>query len=388
MQQRESLSEYSSSDELTDVTSQDEESVTSGPGTRSRSRKGSKKVKHDEKDAVDGMKTSTKKSSLKRQTPGTIQEVTEEVDKEDGEGPPPIPPYLGNSTPEAPKRSSRKKGRTPAQDELDGPGQPLPPIPTDVPDSRLTDEQRRALKVVERLGFEGVSEKLALSDLSEDEDSYMSPAVPKNTMDFNGRTTFEREQFNDTLTESTIPRSEARIEEASLDLSHTFSGLNNVEHQEQLQSPNEEVRSGKVGGQSGFKAQARKANKVSSFVQLLNEQEKHRQVESTAHLPVKARRDASPSQPRSKVDQGHLDPVLMRRLEEARQASETSFAERQRQLEALVEQQHALYQEQLEQQRIQQQQQQEVIRQQWKLQEQLKALEKMQQEFNEVNYLK
>lgn len=387
MQQRESLSEYSSSDELTDVTSQDEESLTSNPQTRSRSRKGSKKVKHDEKDAVDGMTTSTKKSSLKRQTPDTIQEVTEEVDKEDGEDPPPIPPYLGNSTPEAPKRSSRKKGRTPGQDELDGPGQPLPPIPTDVPDSRLTDEQRRTLRVVERLGFEGVSEKLALSDLSEDEDSYMSPAIPKSTMDFNGRTTFERKLFNDTLTESTIPRSETRIEEASLDLCQTFSDLNDVEHQEQ-QSPHEEVGSGKVGGQSGFKAQARKANKVSSFVQLLNEQERHRQAESTAHLPVKARRDASPSQPRSKVDQGHVDPVLMRRLEEARQANETSFAERQRQLEILVEQQRSLYQEQLEQQRIQQQQQQEVIRQQWKLQEQLKALEKMQQEFNEVNYLK
>ena len=256
-------------------------------------------------------------------------------------------------------------------------------MPTDSPENGLTDEQRRALKVVERLGFEGVSQKLALSDLSEDDDSYMSPVVPKNTVDFNGRTTFEREQFNDTLTESTVPISEARIEEAT-PLSDTFAGLNNMELQEQLLSPNEEVRAGQVGGLSGFKTQARKANKVSSFVQLLNEQEKQRQAESTAHLPVKARRDSSPSQSKSRENQGYVDPVLIQRLEEARQANETSFAERQKQLETLVEQQQALYHEQLEQQRIQQQQQQEVVRQQWKLQEQLKALEKMQQEFNEV----
>lgn len=389
------MSEYSSSDELTDVTSHDEESTTSGsrakrsPGFdkegRRRSRKGSKKEKLDDQDSVDGSKPSAKKSSMKRQTPDTIQEVSEEADKEDGAIPPPIPPYLGDSTPEVPKRSARKKGQTPMQDELDGPGQPLPPVPGDTPDNRLTDEQRRALKVVERLGFEGVSQKLALSDLSEDDNSYMSPVVPKNTIDFNGRTTFERDQFNDTLTESPVPVSEARIEEAGLNLSHTFAGLDSLEHQEELQSPNEEVGLRQAGGHAGFKAQARKANKVSSFVQLLNEQERHRQAESTAHLPVKARRDASPSQSKSRENQGYVDPVLLQRLEEARQANETSFAERQRQLETLVEQQQALYHEQLEQQRIQQQQQQEVVRQQWKLQEQLRALEKMQQEFNEAN---
>lgn len=378
------MSEYSSSDELTDVTSHDEESTTTSG--RRHSRKGSKRENRDDHDSVDGPKLSAKKSSLKRQTPDTIQEVTEELDKEDGEVPPPIPPYLGGSTPEVPKRSSRKKGQTPTQDELDGPGQPLPPVPSDAPENRLTDEQRRALKVVERLGFEGVSNKLALSDPSEDDDSYMSPVVPKNTIDFNGRTTFEREQFNDTLTESPVPASEARIEEATLSLSHTFAGIDNLEVQEELQSPNEEVRSGQGSHHPGFKAQAKRANKVSSFVHLLNEQERHRQAESAAHAPMKARRDASPSQSRSRENQSHADPVFIQKLEEARQANETSFAERQRQLETLVKQQQSLYQQQLEQQKIQQQQQQEVIREQWKLQEQLRALEKMQQEFNEVRY--
>ena len=375
------MSELSSSDELTDVTSHDEESTTSGPRRR-QSRKGSKKERRDHKDSVDGWKSSTKKSSIKKRTPDTIQEMAEE----DGGVPPPIPPYLGDSTPEIPRRSSRKKWQTSAQDELDGPGKPLPPLPGNAPENRLTDEQRRALKVVERLGFEGVSQKLALSDLSEDDDSYMSPVVPKNAIDFNGRTTFEREQFNDTLTDSPVVVSEARVEGASPNLNHTLAGVDNLELQAELRSPDEEVQLQQTaGGHLSFKTQARKANKVSSFVQLLNEQERHRQAASAAHNPVKARRDVSPSQSKSKENQGDIDPVLLQRLEEVRQANETSFAERQRQLETLVEQQQALYQEQVEQQRIQQQQQQEVTRQQWKLQEQLRALEKIQQEFNEVN---
>lgn len=266
---------------------------------------------------------------------------------------------------------------------MDGPGEPLPPIPGDPPENRLTDEQRRALKVVERLGFEGVSQKLALSDLSEDSESYMSPVVPKNTIDFNGKTTFEREQFNDTMTESNVPVSEATIEEANLSLGHTFAGLGSYELQDELQSPNEE---GQQGKHPSFKTQVGKANKVSSFVHLLNEQERHRQAEMSGRAPVKGRRDPSPNQSvgSSRDSQGFVDPVLIHRLEEARQANETSFLERQQQLETLVEQQQHLYQEQLEQQKVQQQQQQEVVRQQWKLQEQLRALEKMQQEFNEV----
>lgn len=378
------MSEFSSSDELTDVTSHDEESTTSGPRRR-QSRKDSKKERRDHEDSVDGQKSSTKKSSIEKRTPDTIQEMAEEADKEDGGVPPPIPPYLGDSTPEIPRRSSRKKWQTSAQDELDGPGKPLPPLPGDAPENRLTGEQRRALKVVERLGFEGVSQKLALSDLSEDDDSYMSPVVPKNTIDFNGRTTFEREQFNDTLTDSPVLVSEARVEGASPNLNHTLAGVDNLELQAELRSPDEEVQLRQTAGSHlGFKTQARKANKVSSFVQLLNDQERHRQAASAAHNPVKARRDVSPSQYRSKENQGNIDPVLLQRLEEVRQANETSFAERQRQLETLVEQQQTLYQEQVEQQRIQQQQQQEVTRQQWKLQEQLRALEKIQQEFNEV----
>lgn len=376
------MSEYSSSDELTDVTSHDEESTTTSGGRR-HSRKGSKKGKQERQDSVDGPPSHRKKTSTKRRTPDTIQEVSEDAaQEEDGETPPPIPPYLGDSSPEAPTRS-KKKGQRSAQDQLDGPGEPLPPIPSDPPENKLTDEQRRALKVVERLGFEGVSQKLALSDLSEDSESYMSPEVPKNTIDFNGRTTFEREQFNDTLTESNIPVSEATIEEAHLSLSHTFAGLDGCELQEDLQSPNEQTQQDR--NHSSFKTQARKANKVSSFVHLLNEQERHRQADLAAHVP-KGRRDLSPNQSvgSSRDSQGFVDPALIQRLEEARQANETSFLERQRQLETLVEQQQHLYQEQLEQQRIQQQQQQEVVRQQWKLQEQLRALEKMQQEFNEV----
>ena len=367
-----------SSDELTDVTSHDEESTTSGSRTRRRSRKSSRKEKHDGQESVDGPQSHRKRASTKKRTPDTIQEASEDAVQEDGAVPPPIPPYLGDSSPEAPTRS-RKKGQRSAQDQPDGPGEPLPPVPADPPENRLTDEQRRALKVVERLGFEGVSQKLALSDLSEDSESYMSPVVPKNTIDFNGRTTFEREQFNDTLMESNVPVSEAAIEEANLNLSHTFAGLNSFELQEELQSPNER----QDGNHPSFKTQARKANKVSSFVHLLNEQEKHRKTEVTAHVPTKGRRDPSPSS--SRDSQGfNVDPALIQRLEEARQANEISFLERQRQLETLVEQQQHLYQEQLEQQRIQQQQQQEVVRQQWKLQEQLRALEKMQQEFNEV----
>ena len=482
---------------------------------------------------------------MKIQTPITIQEVVEEGEREDSDVPP-IPPYLGNSTPEAPRRSNRKKGQVSEQDELDGPGQPLPPIPGVTPeDSWLTDEQRRALKVVERLGFEGVSQKVALSDLSSESDTYMSPVVPKNTIDFNGRTTFEREQFNDTSTDSPFLVTEAKIEETTLNLSNTFAGVDNLELQGAIPSPTQEVQSGEAGDHVGFKTKVAKANKVSSFVQLLNEQERQRQDELATFIPEKGRRvvaknssdfdgrrsfeqeledgslmdepdlakdnkvssfvqllneremqrqdelvtyipekgrretrsfeqeqedglsrdepksakvgiyesspnlgssfaidddlnlqkgfqtpngearsgqtsghkgfkkqakkankvssfvhslneqekhrqaasmrsteDTSPFQPERKGDDIH--PVLLKRLEEVKQANETSFAERQRQLEALVEQQKALYHEQLEHQKIQQQQQQEVVRQQWKLQEQLRALEKMQQEFNEV----
>lgn len=355
----------------------------SGPRRR-HSRKDSKKERHGNEDSVDGPNPPAKKSSVKRKPPDTIQEVAEEGDKEDREVPPPIPPYLEDSSPEAPKRSSRKKGQTSTQDKVDGPGIPLPPVPDEAPENRLTDEQRRALKVVERLGFEGVSQKLALSDLSDDEDGYMSPVVPKNTVEFNGRTTFEREQFKDTLAESPIPVSEARIEEAGLNLSQTFVAVDSLQAQEELHSRNEEAFAGPEGGQGGFRTQAWKANKVSSFVQLLNEQERHRQAESAAYTPFKAQRDASPSQSKIKESQSNIDPVFLQRLEEARQANETSFAERQRQLETLVEQHQTLYQEQLEQQKIQQQWQQEVTRQQWKLQEQLRALEKIQQEYNEV----
>ena len=289
---------------------------------------------------------------------------------------------MEDTSPEAPERRRRSRQRS-ALDQLDGPGEPLPPIPGDPHENRLTDEQRRALKVVERLGFEGVSQKLALSDLSEDSESYMTPVVPKNTIDFNGKTTFEREQFNDTLTESNVPVSEATIEEANLSLGQTFSGLDGYELQEELQSPNEQAQRGK---HLSFKTQAGKANKVSLFVNLLNAQERHRQAERSSNAPVKGQRDPSPNQSggSSKDSQGFVDPFNIQRLEEARQANETSFLERQQKLEKLVEQQQNLYQEQLEQQKIQQQQQQEVVRQQWKLQEQLRALEKMQQEFNEV----
>ena len=366
---------------MTDVTSHDEESTTSGG--RRHSARGSKKGKHDRQDSVDGVPSHRKKTSTKRRTPDTIQEVSEDAGQDkDDDVPPPIPPYLGDLSPEAPTRS-KKKGKRSAHDQVDGPGEPLPPVPSDPPENKLTDEQRRALKVVERLGFEGVSQKLALSDVSEDSESCMSPVVPKSTTDFDGRTTFEREQFKDTLTESIVPVSEATIEEASL--AHTFAGLDGYELQEDLQSPNEPAR--QEGDRPSFKTQAKRANKVSSFVHLLNEQERHRQADAAAHGPMKGRRDSSPNQSvRSSRDgQGFADQVLIQRLEEARQANESSFLERQKQLETLVEQQQHLYQEQLEQQRIQQQQQQEVVRQQWKLQEQLRALEKMQQEFNEVN---
>lgn len=368
---------------MTDVTSHDEESTTSR--ARRHSARGSRKGKHDGQDSVDGASSHRKRPSTKRRTPDTIQEVSEDAGQdEDGDTPPPIPPYLGDSSPEAPSRS-KKKGKRSAQDQLDGPGQPLPPVPSDPPENKLTDEQRRALKVVERLGFEGVSQKLALSDVSEDSESCMSPVVPKNTTDYNGRTTFEREQFKDTLTESIAPVSEATIEEAQVGLSHTFAGLDGYEPQEDLQSPIEQ--SWQEGYRPSFKTQAKRANKVSSFVHLLNEQERHRQADLAAQGPLKGRRDSSPNQSvgSSRDGQGFADPVLIQRLEETRQAHETSFLERQKQLETMVEQQHHLYQEQLEQQRIQQQQQQEVVRQQWKLQEQLRALEKMQQEFNEVN---
>ena len=377
------MSEYSSSDELTDVTSHDEESTTT-TGGRKHSRKGSKKGKQEGEDSPDGPPSHRKRTSTKRRTPDTIQEVSEDAGQDDDDNvPPPIPPYLGDSSPEAPTRS-RKKGQRSGQDQVDAPGEPLPPIPSEPPENKLTDEQRRALKVVERLGFEGVSQKLALSDVSEDSESYMSPEIPKNTIDFNGRTTFEREQFNETLTESNVPVSEATIEEAHLNLSHTFAGLDSFELREDLKSPNEHT--GHDGNHPSFKTQARKANKVSSFVHLLNEQERHRQADLASKVP-KGRRDPTPNQPvgSSRDSEGFVDAALIQRLEEARQANETSFLERQRQLETLVEQQQHLYQEQLEQQRTQQQQQQEVVRQQWKLQEQLRALEKMQQEFNEVN---
>ncbi|XP_022779639.1 uncharacterized protein LOC111321114 [Stylophora pistillata] len=331
-EEKESLSEVSySSDELTDVTSHDEESTTSGSrvkrsldfGGRRYSRKGSREESLDGQDIVDAPVSHRKKGSTKRQTPDTIQEVSEDAGEE-GNGaapPPPIPPYLEDTSPKAPERH-RRRGQRPALDQLDGPGEPLPPIPGEPPENRLTDEQRRALKVVERLGFEGVSQKLALSDLSEDSESYMTPVVPKNTIDFNEKTTFEREQFNDTLTENNVPVSEATIEEANLSFGQTFSGLDGYEPQEELQSPNEEAQQGK---HPSFKAQASKTSKVSSFVHLLNEQERHRQAERSSHSPVKGRRDPSPNQSggSSNDSQGFVDPVHIQRLEEARQANET-----------------------------------------------------------------
>lgn len=449
------------------------------------------------KDSVDDPKSARKRSSTKKVMPVIIQEASEEADKEEGDVPPPIPPFAGDSTPDVPRRSNRKKAQVSAQDELDEPGKPLPPIlGAKSDDSWLNDEQRRALKVVERLGFEGVSQKLALSDLSSESDPLMSPVVPKNSIDFHGRTTFEQEQFNETLSDSPVLVSEARIEETNLNLNNTFAHVDNLELQGELPSPSEEVQSGEASGSTGFKTKVKKANKVASFVKLLNEQERNRQAQSTSHVPMEERRDEgrnpidlegrrsfeqdqldrvlteSPDSMEARIDEGNqnfgssfmvdndlkqetglwspkakvqsmqngthegfkkqgrktnmvssfvhslneqernrqaeslassmvkakildtlsqskrkeddFDPVLLKRLEEARLANETSFAERQRQLEILVEQQNALYQEQLKHQKLQQQQQQEVVRQQWKLQEQLRALEKMQQEFNEV----
>ena len=415
------------------------------------------------------------KSARKKVTPVIIQELSEEADKEEGEVPPPIPPFSGDSTPDAPRRSKRKERQVSVQDELDGPGNPLPPVPKS-DDSWLTDEQRRALKAVERLGFEGVSQKLALSDLSSESDTYMSPVVPRNSIDFHGRTTFEQEQFNETLSDSPVLVSEARIEETNLNLNNTFAEVDKLELQGGLPSPSEQVQPGEASGSTSLKTKVKKANKVASFVKLLNDQERNRQAESTSHVGrnpidleerrslereqldgvltespdsmevridegnpnfgssfmvdndykremqngsleglkkqgkkvntvssfvhslnerernrqgtspatsvVKAKQLDTPSQYKRKEDD--FDPVLLKRLEEARLANETSFAERQRQLEILVEQQNGLYQEQLKHQKVQQQQQQEVVRQQWKLQEQLRALEKMQQEFNEV----
>lgn len=415
------------------------------------------------------------KSARKKVTPVIIQELSEEADKEEGEVPPPIPPFSGDSTPDAPRRSKRKERQVSVQDELDGPGNPLPPVPKS-DDGWLTDEQRRALKAVERLGFEGVSQKLALSDLSSESDTYMSPVVPRNSIDFHGRTTFEQEQFNETLSDSPVLVSEARIEETNLNLNNTFADVDKLELQVGLPSPSEQVQPGEASGSTSLKTKVKKANKVASFVKLLNDQERNRQAESTSHVGrnpidleerrslereqldgvltespdsmevridegnpnfgssfmvdndykremqngsleglkkqgkkvntvssfvhslneqernrqgtspatsvVKAKQLDTPSQYKRKEDD--FDPVLLKRLEEARLANETSFAERQRQLEILVEQQNGLYQEQLKHQKVQQQQQQEVVRQQWKLQEQLRALEKMQQEFNEV----
>ena len=103
---------------MTDVTSHDEESTTSGG--RRHSARGSRKGKHDGQDSVDGASSHRKRPSTKRRTPDTIQEVSEDAGlDEDGDAPPPIPPYLGDSSPEAPSRS-KKKGKRSAQDQVDG----------------------------------------------------------------------------------------------------------------------------------------------------------------------------------------------------------------------------------------------------------------------------
>ena len=193
--------------------------------------------------------------------------------------------------------------------------------------------------------------------------------VGRNPIDLEGRRSLEQEQLDGVLTES--PDSmEVRINEGNPNFGSSFMVDN--DYKREMQN----------GSLEGLKKQGKKVNTVSSFVHSLNEQERNRQGTSPATSVVKAKQLDTPSQYKRKEDD--FDPVLLKRLEEARLANETSFAERQRQLEILVEQQNGLYQEQLKHQKVQQQQQQEVVRQQWKLQEQLKALEKMQQEFNEV----
>ena len=418
---------------------------------QSKQRRKSKKERRDRPDSIDGLQTHR---NSKKKTSVTVEEVCEGAAEEDEERPPPVPPYLGETSPQAPKRSRRKGQEFPQEEVHgpgklpDGPSQKkltdeqkqalrvverlgfegvsekldlsdisdddddsymspvapkttvdihktktsgirLSPLPRDSPENTLTDEQQGALKVVEKLGFDGVSEKLGLSSASEGEHSSVFPEVPRNTIDFHGRTSFEQEQFGDTLmTESSIPVSDARMEEANLTFSHSIAGQESPEVADTLQSLNNHSQN--ENHEIDFQRQARKANKVSSFVQKLNQQARQRDQEQLAlhrRTSVEGLKTFSSTKaPANKQDiiQDNADPSLIQRLEESRQAFQTAFLERQEQLESLVQQQKALYEEQIEQQKVQQQQQHEVVRQQWKLQEQLRNLEKMQQEFAEV----
>ena len=236
-----SLSEYSSSDELTDVTSRH---VASDDDDTSS-------VKLDTKRPLDSSTPARRKSKKERSGSVPTEEVTEGK-----KGKVSSKLHLGESKKKKSiKKGSREESDEPGKDFTDGgwfkrkskkkklPEQALPekdtaaptvpqtgpqqlntltgppkntasasesivpPDPDDLAgspteDSALNDRQREALREVERLGFEGVSKKLGLDDLSEDDDHrYSPPAVPKNTIDFHGQTQFEREQFQDTLVE-------------------------------------------------------------------------------------------------------------------------------------------------------------------------------------------
>ena len=225
------MSEYSSSDELTDVTSRhvasdDEDNSLSGKmgskrpaesnaPVRRKSKKKSVSSEPNEEYAGDekGKLTNKKQKSVKKEK--DVPELDE----------PPQGSKVGNWL----RRKSKKKENPRVIPQENTAEQSVQPFNTSTDpvtgtkvnsspysspfhrddlegsstaDSTFSSKQKEALREVERLGFEGVSKKLGLDDLSDDDSRFSPPVVPQNSIDFHAQTKFEREQFNDTLLEN------------------------------------------------------------------------------------------------------------------------------------------------------------------------------------------
>lgn len=211
-----SLSEYSSSDELTDVTSRhvatdDEDNslsvmmdskrpIEASAHVRRRSKKQSTSSEPTEED-TEGKLTNKKRKSVKK---GKTEELDENAkDSNIGswfrrkskkkESPQVIPEEGTDRHSElAQPFNTPTDSVTNSRDNIEG---------SSTAGATFSAQHSEAMRGVERLGFEGVSKKLGLDDLSHDDGNYSPPAVPQNSIDFHGQTRFEKEQFHDTLLE-------------------------------------------------------------------------------------------------------------------------------------------------------------------------------------------
>ena len=348
------------SDDLTDVTSNDESSVSTRVKSRRsldfkgrrRSQKGSERGDSrqnrraggridgsgsEEEDAADGPTLSGRSS----RTPRTSQVVGEhsgdesEVShKELSSEAPPVPPYQEGAYPvEGPSGGPRRLSKS-RLSPFEGQGEDASGRPqsdnarrSSKPQGALDESQLKALSDFERLAAETFKEKEAdTSDGSDDNSSYLLPTVPTNTTDFHGRTRFEREQFSETFFEEDF----ARLEDDARRVSRGNRVLVAEAMAENLQAgaPDEQP----IRAESeGF-------------------------LRSRPHF-----QEGADSQPQARHD-----------------------SQRQKRIEELALQQEKVYRQQMEQQTSQRHQQQELIKQQWQLQEQLRALEKMQKDWQQV----